>query len=31
MRMPKDLNAQELSELLHKTTLLPTLASGATS
>ena len=31
MRMPRDLSTQELTELLHKTTPLPTLASGTTS
>jgi len=31
MRMPRDLGAQELTELLHKTMPLPTLASGTTS
>ena len=31
MRIPRDLNAQELTELLHKTTPLPTLALETTS
>ena len=31
MKMPRDLGAQELTELLHKTTPLPTLASGTIS